>query len=152
MKTQVKETVTINEDQGLFVIPCGGGVTCLGFDVCLKWSTDLAIELGLTVPMERYKNTLGAYEYYQELLTVARERHQRTGWRSTSQLTKQLVGLEGCRIEVVDCYGETRRFIVGKSTGFIPCHLEVANRRSSGGTAVTGTPYKSVRVIRGKQA
>ncbi len=27
MKTQVKETVTINEDQGLFVIPCGGSVT-----------------------------------------------------------------------------------------------------------------------------
>jgi hypothetical protein len=53
--------------------------------------------------------------------------------RDNSDLTPQLTGLEGWRVEVVTDYGEKRRFIVGKSTGWKPIHLEIANRRSSGG-------------------
>lgn len=145
-KTQQK-TVTVNQDQGLFVIPCqGGGFTCLGFDVCFAWSTKLAIELGLTVPMQSRKAELGAYEYYQYLVGAASEKNKRTGWRSQTQLTPQLIGLEGKRVEVRDCYGEIRRFKVGKSTGFIPCHLELARANSFGG-AVTGAPFQYVKVI-----
>jgi hypothetical protein len=40
--------------------------------------------------------------------------------------------------------GETRRFIVGRSTGWRPCHLEIHNRRSTGGGAAS-REYKSVR-------
>jgi hypothetical protein len=53
--------------------------------------------------------------------------------RDNSDLTPQLIGLEGWRVEVVTDYGEKRRFIVGKSTGWKPIHLEVYNRRSLGG-------------------
>jgi len=53
--------------------------------------------------------------------------------RSLSQLTPQFIGLEGWRVEVLTTYGEKRRFIIGRSTGWIPCHLEVNNRRSMGG-------------------
>jgi len=66
---------------------------------------------------------------------------------SCVNLTPQLVGLEGRRVEVVTTYGETRRFHVGKSTGWIPCHLEIHNARSSGGGSAE-KQYKSVRVIR----
>jgi hypothetical protein len=52
--------------------------------------------------------------------------------KDLSDLTPQLLGLEGWRIEAtID--GETRRFIVGRSTGVKPVHLEVKTRRSLGG-------------------
>lgn len=58
---------------------------------------------------------------------------ERTALRDNSDLTPQLVGLEGWRVEVTDTYGNTRRFIVGKSTGWRPCHLEIPTIRSTGG-------------------
>ncbi len=63
-----------------------------------------------------------------------------------SALNPQLIGLEGWRVEVVTSYDEKRRFIVGKSTGWRPCHLEVNNRRSMGGVPADGH-YKSVRAL-----
>ena len=63
-------------------------------------------------------------------------------------MTAKLIGLEGRRVEVVDMDGYKRRFIVGMSTGFIPCHLEIARRNCHGGGAAHGTPYQSVRIIR----
>ena len=72
--------------------------------------------------------------------------------RDNSGLTPQLIGLEGWRVEVVDCYSdeegqpEPRRFIVGKSTGWRPCHLELRNRRSRGGVCARDR-YVSVRTI-----
>ncbi len=69
--------------------------------------------------------------------------------RDLSGLSHQLVGLEGCRVEVKTTYNETRRFKVGRSTGWRPCHLELANVRSiSGGCA--DHVYESVRIIRGR--
>lgn len=64
-----------------------------------------------------------------------------------SALSPQLSGLEGKRIEVVTTYGETRRFWVGKSTGWKPIHLEVKTSRSVGGEGAERT-YASVRVLR----
>lgn len=71
---------------------------------------------------------------------------QRDAVRSDAGLTKQLIGLEGWRVEVVTTYGETRRFIVGRSTGWVPCHTELKLRTSSGGPAAE-REYKSVRKI-----
>jgi hypothetical protein len=72
---------------------------------------------------------------------------ERARLRDTSELTRQLVGLEGARVEVVTTYGETRRFWVGRSTGWRPCHLEIHNTRSTGG-APAEREYSAVRVIR----
>lgn len=71
---------------------------------------------------------------------------QKEAIRDNSKLTPQLVGKEGYRVEVVGMNGTRRRFIVGKSTGWVPCHLEMRNRASrAGGPAAK--EYRSVRTI-----
>lgn len=64
--------------------------------------------------------------------------------RDLSDLSPQLRGLEGWRVEVVDMFGNKRRFIVGRSTGWCPIHLEIARRNSTGGGMADRT-YMSVR-------
>ncbi len=62
---------------------------------------------------------------------------QRDERQELSGLTPQLLGLEGWRVEVDTSYGETRRFIVGRSTGWRPCHIELHRRNSSSGMAAS---------------
>jgi len=78
---------------------------------------------------------------WDSLSTQERER-----LRDYSGLTDQLRGLEGWRVEVVTSYGETRRFIVGRSTGWRPCHIEISRRNAFGGPAAH-SHYASVRKL-----
>lgn len=71
---------------------------------------------------------------------------EREAIRDYSGLSPQLKGLEGYRVEVVTSYDEKRRFIVGRSTGWRPCSLEIHNRRCMGGQPAE-QHYKSVRVL-----
>ena len=75
---------------------------------------------------------------------------ERDAVRSTAGLTKQLIGLEGARVEVVDSYGDKRRFWVSRSTGWVPCHIEVKRRTSTGGVGTYGAPFKSITVLNRK--
>jgi hypothetical protein len=68
------------------------------------------------------------------------EREQR---RDLSGLSPQLNPWRGWRVEVVTTYGEKRRFIVGMSTGWKPCHLELKTRSSRDGEAAE-REYQSV--------
>ena len=135
----------INKEQRLYVMKCGNGYSCLGFDVLERRASRLATELGLA--WHERKGTLKAFAHYHELMEIARDKSRRMTWRSTSELTPQLMGLEGCRVEVETTYGEVRRFIVGRSTGWIPCHLEIHNVRSTGGGSAEHE-NKRVTVIR----
>lgn len=139
--------VTTNDSQELFVIPCGAGYTCLGYDVAYNRHQQLAAWLGRPEQGPFERGTLRAYTAYEALFSIAAARCAETGEQCPIELTPQLVGLEGRRVEVVDAYGQRRRFIVGKSTGWMPCHIERHNARSAGGPAAMG-PYKSVMVIR----
>jgi hypothetical protein len=130
---------SINAEQGLYVLKCGSGFSCLGFEVTQERMTRLANEMGVPVPVA----TLGTaehYEAYRALLAKAAA----TGKRFQCELSPQLIGLEGWRVEVEEDYGERKRFIVGKSTGWLPIHLEIASRRSHGGMAADRI-YKTVR-------
>lgn len=143
--------ITLNTDQRLFVIPCGSGFSCLGFDVCrnraasyCQWLRDEgqpAPDLGAPI------GTMESYTEYKAALEAVRLYCQESGKRCTAELTPELIGKEGARVEVETRHGDKRRFYVGKSTGFIPVHLEIARRDSSGGVAVTGAPFKSLRVV-----
>ena len=139
--------IRINRAQRLFVLPAGdSGFSCLGFEVCEERTRKLATELAVK-PLPHRKGTRRAYEAYERIIEVARQRNLATGWRSQSELTPEFMGLEGKRLEIVDCWRQKRRFYVGKSTGFIPVHLEIARRNSTGGPAVMGVPFASVRVL-----
>lgn len=138
--------IKINGEQRLYVLRCGAGFTCLGFDVCETRKQALAAELGVALAGNPV-GTAAAYTEYEQLVAVGAERNRATGWRSRSELTPQLMGLEGWRVEVVTSWGERQRFIVGRSTGFIPCHLALCRRDSSGGPAVCGAPFRVVTAI-----
>jgi hypothetical protein len=144
--TATKPTVTLNHDQGIYVIPCGGGVTCLGFDVCRERAGRLAEWLKVEAPAAT-DDLMVVYQRYEDLMAQAARRCKAECVCCLLELTPQLIGLEGMRVEVVDCNGETRRFKVGRSTGWIPVHLEIKTSRSHGGMAAYGTPYRSVRVV-----
>lgn len=142
------ETISINKKQRLYVITSADGrsVSALGFDVLERRAGALARELGAPSGGAA-AGTLERYTEYMALLELARLRHEKSGWRSASGLSPQLCGLEGRRVEVVTTYGETRRFNVGESTGWLPCHLEISRRNCYGGPAAE-FEYNSVRVIR----
>ena len=143
----MQNEITLNTDQELYVIPCGKGFTCHGFDVVEEKIAKLSAELGpIESPAER--GTIERYAQYRELIDKAYQLNKSSGWRSSAELTPELIGLEGRRVEVVDKWGKRRRFQVGKSSGWIPCHLEIGRRDSSGGPSVAGAPFQSLRVIR----
>jgi hypothetical protein len=77
---------------------------------------------------------------------------QRNAIRDLSGLTPQLIGLEGWRVEVMTAPssysqgGTIKRFNVGRSTGWRPCHLEIFNRRAIGGHPAD-REYASVRKL-----
>jgi len=143
------EKVTMNRKQRLYVLDYGKYFTCLGFDVCHERNKRLATEMHLSrLLKDNRRGSMKAYQLNRRLSHIAFLRNQENGFRSKSELTPQLIGLEGKRVEVITSWGEKARFYVGKSTGFLPCHLEIANSRSTGGPAVMGAPFKSVVIIR----
>jgi hypothetical protein len=72
---------------------------------------------------------------------------ERERLRDNSDLRPELCGFEGWRVEVVDKDGKTRRFIVGKSTGWRPCHIEINRRSAFSGGPADSRGYLSVRGI-----
>ncbi len=62
----MKKDVTVNEDQKRFVIPCGGGYTCFGFENARRDTAAIASKLkrdDLT-PLESEFGTLAGYAKY----------------------------------------------------------------------------------------
>lgn len=127
----------INRDQRLYVLKESGGFSCLGFDVCHKRTAAYAewLKRPDLAPPPR-KGTAKAYRAYKAALAAVFERYKATGQRCPSELTPELIGLEGKRVCVTLPDGTQSRFIVGKSTGWVPIHLEIKRRDSSGGGAV----------------
>lgn len=89
---------SINTSQRFYVLTCGGGYSCLGFEVCQDRSERLAAELA--IPFHQMPiGTESHYDYYLSLCEIARQKNVATGWRSQSELNPKLIGLEGKRIE-----------------------------------------------------
>jgi len=138
---------SINREQRLYVMPSGNGYSCYGFDVLHRKLNALAAEMGVPVVSKR-KGTKKQFFEYSKLLDAAYARFKATGKKIECELHKPFIGLEGKRVEVVQTDGGTRRFYIGKSTGWMPCHLEVHNSRSIGGIQVMEFNIKSFRIVR----
>lgn len=146
-----KKEVTLNHEQQLYVIPEGPGYSCLGFDVLETRYKALASECtsrGVYVhKAKKARGTLERYAQYEQLVDRARFHSQSTGYRFTCSLIQQLINLEGKRVELTYPSGEKSRFYVGKSTGWMPCHLEIKTSRSTGGGAVYFPEGTKIKVI-----
>jgi hypothetical protein len=70
---------------------------------------------------------------------------EKVTFRDLRCLSPQLRGYEGYRVEVSGEHYKYR-FIVGRSTGWKPVHLEIKTKRSHGGGAASKF-YDSVKVI-----
>ena len=139
---------TINHEQGLYVLKCGTGYSCLGFEVAERKRAAVAAWLGDSTPCAYMPGTAEHYAEYEHLMQQGALRSRMTGTRCNAELTPQLIGLEGRRVEVTTPSGDKSRFIVGRSTGWMPCHLEIKRRDSTGGGGVYLPEGSIVRVIR----
>jgi hypothetical protein len=132
----MKNKVIFDAYTNLFTIDSNKSYSCLGLDICKTRATKLAAELNEKIALDTLQ-PLALYSEYK---------------RSQSQLTPELIGFEGKRVEVIHRWpksGEVQksRFIVGKSMGWIPCHLTIKKSNSIGGEAVCFGQIQSVRVV-----
>lgn len=142
---------SINKEQRLYVMTSGAGFTCYGFEVldvkALQVNKWLESEGQVVIAIPSRKGTKKHFNTCQQILDMGRAFNAATGKRCAAGLTKQLQGKEGRRVEVVTTYGEKRRFYVGKSTGWMPCHLEISKCNSHGGPSAEDE-YKSVTIVK----
>lgn len=134
------KAVTYNADQKLYVIPCGKGYSCLGYEVAYDRAYRLRCwltEKGEPVPPGIPEAPMARYTYLEELQKQAKRFCDANNIRCTAELHPLLTGKEGKRARYTYADGKRKSFIVGKSTGWLPCHLEILTRRSSGGGAIS---------------
>jgi hypothetical protein len=139
--------VTINKEQRLYVIKCVGGFTTLGFDV-VKRKVD-ALEKEFNVPRTNYRvGMMPIYKRYLELVDYARVRFEQDKKQTNIDLNPILLPYVGKRISCVNSEGFKEVFSVGKSTGYIPCLLQLHNNNSSGGWCISvDAKYTNIQVI-----
>jgi hypothetical protein len=143
--------IAINHDQRLYVVPCGDGYSCWGFDVAEKKGRAIAAWLGKPDLMpELLIPSLQHFDAYQATMAAGAEYNRRTDARCEIDLIPALVPFEGKRVRVTEADGTTREFRVGKSTGWCPCHLEI-ERNSDGGGSAYIPDGATVELIRDKQ-
>lgn len=147
-KKYLSDLVNINKKARHYTLKCGGGYSSMGFDYCFKLATTMANEVNRPDLLPKTKGTKTTYIKFRKLSEIVLKMHQKNGFRSQADLTPQLIGREGQRVEVVDRWGNRKRFWVGRSTGWIPCHLEIARTNCHGGGAVIGAPFSEVITIR----
>lgn len=149
------QNVTANHDQRLYVIRSGNGFSCLGFDVAEKRRKAYLRWLGVgDIGLETIGAEVGdvaAYAAYLDALDAVLAECRRSGRRCEVELIPALIPYEGSRVEVSYPDGEggtyRTRFIVGKSTGPIPIHLEIKRRDSSGGCGAYVPEGATVRPV-----
>lgn len=130
---------------GMYVLRAGDGFSTLGFENADRKGRAVAewagFEFGTAV--------IGTGEHftaYKAAMAKGAAFALNTGRRCPAELTPELIPFEGKRVRVTRPGGETETFTVGKSTGWMPCHLEIKGR-SSGGPAVFLPAGSSVSLV-----
>jgi hypothetical protein len=144
---RIMSDITTNDDQKLYVIPAGGGYSCLGYTYAYDTAVKVAQWCGCEPPREDLKGTEEGYADYLRVMSAGDAYNRRTHKRCFAGLVPELDGLEGCRVEVTRSDGSKYRFWVGMSTGWYPCHIEVLRRDSSGGCSAFIMEGDTVRIV-----
>lgn len=79
------------------------------------------------------------------IMRLAFERYVQTGRSFDVDLVPELIGLEGHRIELIDRKGLIHQFVVGRSRGWLPCHVKLAASEDTIGDVVPPPPYQALR-------
>lgn len=153
----------IDHEQKLYVLREAGGYSCRGFEYLDKqarrvgtWLAEQpnaertgAAAAARTWLVELDRNPPGSADHFQICQNILERAHIYCGvfGPCLADLVPALIGLEGRRVEAT-IYGERRRFRVGRSTGWLPCHLACHNVRSHGGGAITPDSIRDVRIVR----
>lgn len=152
---------SINAAQQLYVIESGPGFSCYGFDVldrkarAVQWWLETEAAPGDELRDARRMldaigaHALGTAEHFAACaaaMDAGAKFARRTGKRCPAELVPAFIGREGERVEC-DYYGERVRFYIGKSTGWMPAHLRIRTRRSSGGEALSASAISNIRFI-----
>lgn len=155
---------SINAAQRLYVIESGPGFSCYGFDVLDRKARTVAAWISREGFQPRINDiydfkrvahfgdnlpALGTAEHFaacDAMLSRGAEFAAQTGKRCPAELVPAFIGREGERVEC-DYYGERVRFYIGKSTGWMPAHLRIRTRRSSGGEALSASAISNIRFI-----
>ena len=138
--------IRIDRTRKLYVLKCGAGVSCLGFEFAEKRRKSVLQWIGID-PEHMRTGTKRHYSAYVEAMRLGMDHHNKTGQRCEAELIPALRGLEGKRVEVTTPDGSRNRFYIGRSTGWLPCHLEVKTRRSTGGAAAYIPDGSTVTVV-----
>lgn len=142
---------SINKEQKLYVVKAGKGFSTYGFEFLNRRAVALRDWYFENNPqaIPQIPARIGTKKHYIACQKVIEQvgrycTHARIA--CPVELCPQLKGLEGRRVEVVTLRDEKRRFIVGKSTGWLVTHLEIPRRNSTGGMSAE-REYKSVVVL-----
>lgn len=126
----------INRLARLYVMKAGhGGYSCIGYDVAERRRVAVLEWIGHKHVPPMRKGSLKHFHAYQDAMMEGLTHSTNTGTRCQAELTPELLPYEGKRVEVTYPDGDRARFIVGKSGGWLPCHIEIARRDSTGGGA-----------------
>jgi hypothetical protein len=82
----------VNVSAGLYVIRCGDGYTCLGFEVAYRKAHAVATWCGAPLPHEEWIGTEEGYNEYAALMVAGLRHHEQAGTRCPADLTPALVG------------------------------------------------------------
>lgn len=139
---------SINADQRLYVLACGSGYSCLGFDVADRKGRAVAAWAMFTWPEDVTPGTPEHYGAYLAAMKAGSDFALLTGRRCMADTVPELERWNGWRVEVTYPNGDKRRFNVGRSMGWMPCTLEIHNARSHGGPGAYFPPGSTVTPIR----
>ena len=136
---------SINHEQRLYVIHSGTGYSCLGFEFADRMRKAVMQWVG-HAPQDVPLGTVAGYDAYLAAMEAGAAYSRKVGKRCEVYLEPALIGLEGKRVEVA-APNHKERFYVGKSTGWMPAHLAIKTRRSSGGCIAYVPEGATVRVV-----
>lgn len=152
---------SINDAQRLYVIQYPTYVGTYGFEYLDRKARGVAEWIrtpGKAIPQavaDRLPNpyewpapgTRAHFKYCMRILDAGARYAALTGERCPAELDPRLIGMEGCRVESTAPDGTRARFIVGKSSGWLPCHLQLPRRDSRAGGPVYLPPGATVRMV-----
>lgn len=141
--------ITINQEQRLFVLPSGGGYSCLGFDVVFKRLKQYAQRLGLTAPDPQQVGSMAQYQQYLQAESAYIKTNPTETWYdldTPAEVKRQLEWARVSQREVRIYLGDAKTGRdwmneydvigrVGRSMGPIRIPL-LCGRRSHGGFAI----------------